>query len=107
MILGLSRIITSRYVLNRKDNVTLEDFEGYHFQHYIEVIKGKHFSSNFPGSLLIVNQMISINLTIFGIQVVNVENKLCLESTHPIQGIFSASAQYLYQFTYILVYFLF
>ena len=45
------------------------------------VFKEQHFSRNFIGPLLVEYQVISPNLTIFEIQVVNVEKKFCLEST--------------------------
>ena len=45
------------------------------------------FSRNLIGSLLIEYQMIYHSLTIFGILVVNTENKLCLERTQLILGL--------------------
>ena len=45
------------------------------------------FSRNLIGSLLIGYQMIYHSLTIFGILVVNTENKLCLQRTQLILGL--------------------
>ena len=64
--------------------------------HYCMVVRAKHLSHNLTGSLLMGYQEVSLNLTIFEIETVNIENEFCLEGTiSVILGLFCASSQYL------------
>ena len=62
------------------------------------VAKEQHFSQNLMDFLVIGYQVIYPSLTIFGIQVVNTEDKFCLESTiSTYPGLLNTSTQYLCQ----------